>query len=364
MIAQVWTDAAGSHESGRNFNLLDGFEFKMNGEHPLFDGTEDRFLTILTCRIAGGKGDPRAVGLWAGAKATAIRWLGAVDFFWARMRNRYRKSQPFLRIAGGKLVRPFVIGIIAGCATFSLESRAQGQAAAPGSQEGVSVRAKSQPKAPPPTPANTLEMSREQAMWTALAFEDGDKLADILKQGANPNTAEELSQMTPLMACETAAIAKILLDAGADPNLRDRTGRTALHHAVKMREAASVVQLLVRAGADVNARARDIGESTPLLSAVEHYLDAKDRKETALVIRILVHLGAEIDAADSGGRTALAVAAAHNQAELIRLLVELGADPARRMVNGRTPLDYAVDAHAQDAIQALASMPSRQPRAN
>ncbi len=255
-----------------------------------------------------------------------------------------------------------MIGLIAGCAALSVEARAQAPAA--GSGNSVSVRAKSSPKIVPQAPSGTLEMSREQAMWTALAFEDVDKLRAILQQGANPNTAEELSQMTPLMACETAAIAKVLLEFGADPNLRDRTGRTALHHAVKMREAASVVQLLVRAGADVNARARDIGESTPLLSAVEHYLEDKDHTETELVIRILVHLGADINAADSGGRTALAIAAAHNQPDLIRLLVELGADPQRKMVNGRTPLDYAEEAKAQDAIQALASATSRQPRAN
>jgi ankyrin repeat protein len=49
---------------------------------------------------------------------------------------------------------------------------------------------------------------------------------------------------------------------------------------------------------------------------------------------------------------------------LIRLLIELGADPARRLVNGRTPLDYAREAKAEDAIQALAAAPSKQPPAN
>ena len=170
--------------------------------------------------------------------------------------------------------------------------------------------------------------------------------------------------MTPLMAAETLQIAKILVDAGANPKLCDRTGRTALHHAVKMREAASVVQFLARLGADVNARAKDAGQTTPLLSAVDHYLEEKDRPETSTVIRILVHLGADINAADAKGDTALAIAAANNQAELIRLLIELGADPARRMGNGRTPLDYARDAHAHDAMQALASASSKQMPAN
>ncbi len=218
---------------------------------------------------------------------------------------------------------------------------------------------------PPKDQSETkLELSVDQAMWAALAFEDTDTLRDLLKRGADPNKTDKLSQMTPLMAAETSAIVQVLLDAGADPNRQDRIGRTALHHAVKMREAGSIVRLLGQAGADVNARAGDIGGSTPLLTAVEHYLEDKDRGETALAIRILVHLGADVNAADASGRTALAIAAANNQPELIRLLMELGADPARRMVNGRTPLDYARDANAHDAIQALAAVPSRQPRAN
>jgi ankyrin repeat protein len=131
-----------------------------------------------------------------------------------------------------------------------------------------------------------------------------------------------------------------------------------------MREAASVVQLLAKAGAIIDARARDASQSTPLLSAVEYYLDDKDRKETALVIRILVHLGANIDAVDAVGRTALAIAAEQNQPELIRLLIELGADPARKMVNGRTPLDYARDANAQDALRVLGATASRPLPAN
>jgi ankyrin repeat protein len=214
------------------------------------------------------------------------------------------------------------------------------------------------------SPSERLELSREQAMWAALAFEDVSKLASLLKQGVDPNKADELSLMTPLMAAETLPVATILIEAGADPRLRDRAGRTALHHAAKMREGASIIELLVRMGAEVNARANDGALSTPLLCAVENYLEVQDQMEAALIIRVLVHLGADINIADARGNTALVVAATHNQPELIRLLLELGADAARPAVGGRTPLDFARDANATEAIHALAAASSKQVPAN
>jgi ankyrin repeat protein len=203
---------------------------------------------------------------------------------------------------------------------------------------------------------DTLEMSQDQAVWTALAFEDNEQLRQLLKKGASPNKPEELSQITPLMAAETLQLAWTLIEAGADARAKDRTGRTAMHHAVRMREAVQILPLLVRAGGDVNARAEEPGNITPLFCAVENYLESPDRDSATLVIRILARLGADLNAMDSKGATVLAVAAAHNKPELIKLLVELGADPAKRLSNGRTPLDYAKEANALDAIPLLDGM--------
>jgi hypothetical protein len=285
--------------------------------------------------------------------------LGAVDCSSKTAPARKTKLCVRLRQAGLDRFLAAPLICIPLCLSLAVGALAQDRLPA-----GTGLILDMQPAPPPQNKPTALEMSREQAMWTALAFEDAARLRELLKQGANPNKPDELSQMTPLMAAETAEIAKILLEAGADPKLRDRAGRTVLHHAVKMREAASVVQMLVRLGADVNARADDLNKSTPLLLAIDRYLEDKDRQETSLVIRILVHLGADIDAANAKGDTPLAIAAAHNQPELIRLLMELGADPSHRMVNGLTPLDYAREANAEEAMQALAAAASALPPAN
>ncbi len=240
--------------------------------------------------------------------------------------------------------------------------------AAPGAQEAAATAPKMDltARVQPHTEGDrvALEMSIQEAMWTALAFEDAARVQDLLKRGAAPNKPEELTQMTPLMAAETAALTKILLDAGADPDQRDRVGRTALHHAIKAREAASIVRVLGQAGADLDARAADLGDYTPLHAAVEHYIEVEDPKEVALAMRILVHLGADINATDAAGRSVLAIAAKQNQPELIGLLIELGADPGRRLGDGRTPVDYARGANAFDALKALSAGAADRPRAN
>ncbi len=61
----------------------------------------------------------------------------------------------------------------------------------------------------------------------------------LLKHGADPNISADDHWRTALMSCLAAlhkegkylAILQLLLDAGADPNLRDREGRTALDYA-------------------------------------------------------------------------------------------------------------------------------------
>jgi ankyrin repeat protein len=206
--------------------------------------------------------------------------------------------------------------------------------------------------------SDALALSADQALWAALAFEDNDQLQQLLKHGANANTTEELSLMTPLMAAEALPLAWTLLEAGANPRARDRTGKTPLHYAPKMRDGALIIPLLARAGADVNARADEPASITPLFCAIENYFEGTDKTAAIQVIRVMVQYGADINVADSNGATVLAIAAAHNRPELIKLLVELGADPTKRLGNGRTPLDYAKEANATDAIQLLAGTTS------
>ncbi|TFK08368.1 protein FAM208B [Platysternon megacephalum] len=128
--------------------------------------------------------------------------------------------------------------------------------------------------------------------------------------------------------------AEILLQNGANLIFEDPvTYYTALHIAV-LRNQPDMVELLVRRGADINRRDR-IHESSPLDLASEE-------PERLPCLQRLLELGAEVNAADKNGKTALLHALAssdgvqiHN-AENIRLLLEGGADVKATTKDGDT----------------------------
>eukprot|EP00928_Gymnodinium_smaydae_P061726 TRINITY_DN45749_c0_g1_i1.p1 TRINITY_DN45749_c0_g1~~TRINITY_DN45749_c0_g1_i1.p1 ORF type:complete len:458 (-),score=85.89 TRINITY_DN45749_c0_g1_i1:90-1382(-) len=98
---------------------------------------------------------------------------------------------------------------------------------------------------------------------TALSMAAGrghvEVCADLLERRANPNAREKTSGCTPLMrACgveNSAATLRLLLEARADPHLRDEAARTALLIASAAGNV-DAAEVLIDFGADVQAVAR------------------------------------------------------------------------------------------------------------
>jgi hypothetical protein len=113
--------------------------------------------------------------------------------------------------------------------------------------------------------------------------------------------------------------ARVLLEHGADPNVRDETGMSPLSIASAL-GAAGLVRLLLHHGADVNGRQHPdeaTVDAAPLLMAC-------NRRQLE-VGRILVANAADVNLRDASGFTPLAMLTA-DDVELARLLIEHGAN--------------------------------------
>jgi ankyrin repeat protein/mono/diheme cytochrome c family protein len=157
---------------------------------------------------------------------------------------------------------------------------------------------------------------------------------------------------TPLMAAALygdAALVRELLDAGADPNVTNDAGATALMWALDDLEKT---RLLVDRGANVNAVSAS--RRTPILIAASFPHNRE-------VIALLLDRGA--NASDKGpglvgGTTPLAEAALHGDEDAIRLLLDRGANV---QAAGFIPVAFSMRARCDGCVAAL--MPHLRPEA-
>ncbi len=140
-----------------------------------------------------------------------------------------------------------------------------------------------------------------------------------------------------------------LLHQGADPNIPDRNGDTALLYASRF-DRLEMVRALLQAGADVNRR-NPCG-LTPLMVA-----------PGAAVATALLKAGACVDIAtpsepadEDAGRTALMIAARRGRTAVVQVLLTYGADLHRRDSQGRNALMHAAEAGQNETAQWLAQV--------
>ena len=216
----------------------------------------------------------------------------------------------------------------------------------------------------------------------AVAIEDGDleKVRGYLDAGVPADTKIEYGDSfeTPLMKAAregTDDIAKLLLERGADVNLKDGDGSTALNDAVD-RGHLSLVALLLAAKADPNT-INKYGQS-PLSNAVaaenaeisEALLQAKAKPElpgmvltpmmfaafagNGDLIRLLVRHGADVNfAMKDSGQSALTSAITAGKPDMVKLLIELKANVNQKAPDGDTPLKMARNGDQDDVAEML-----------
>jgi len=117
------------------------------------------------------------------------------------------------------------------------------------------------------------------------------------------------------------AILKILLRAGADKEIRDIGGSTALMRYAKygVKEA---VEVLADAGAKVNGRDRE-GNTALILAAGWQFIDKNLKTDGyGSIVQRLLKAGADVHAKNKAGLTALAAARRQGHQDIVTLLRE------------------------------------------
>lgn len=161
--------------------------------------------------------------------------------------------------------------------------------------------------------ANVNALKRATPLHTCISAD----IAEVLLQnGADVNAPDSYRRSPALHTARSANIVRALLKYGADPLSKDRFGDTALHRAV----SDEVAQCLMETCPEL---VHDKGQldGTPLHRRVADW--------SAETIRMAIRLGADVDAPNSDGETALLrsheFTGVLSDVEVVRTLIEAGA---------------------------------------
>ena len=170
----------------------------------------------------------------------------------------------------------------------------------------------------------------DEAFLTAVQNRDLAKMQELLNRGANINARSSVNRYYALQYAvdwPDVNLVKLLLDKGADINLTDDGGNTALMVAASDYGPLykAIVKLLLDRGADVQA-----GGNRALFNAAE--------EAGPEIVQLLLKKGANPKARDAEGNTVLMSAAHGDFLKAMRVLLDAGADPKAVNESGQTVL--------------------------
>ncbi|CAK7307259.1 Ankyrin repeat domain-containing protein 7 [Vulpes lagopus] len=131
--------------------------------------------------------------------------------------------------------------------------------------------------------------------------------------------------------CTKEDCATILLGHGADPNLADLDGNTALHYTI-CGQSVSLVEKFLEHKANLEDQ-NNVDGYTPLLLAI--------MENNAKMVQYLLKRGADVNDSDNNQRTALMIALSDEPTNLVGLLPRQEVDLSCQDIYGFTAEEYA-----------------------
>ena len=179
---------------------------------------------------------------------------------------------------------------------------------------------------------DAVDSSGRTCVSWAAGRGDTEKLRLLLDCGANPNIPD-IRGSTALHHVANLACYELLIDHDADVFARNEFGHTTLISLTRSKDCVPVLKRLVEAKVDVNAR--DKADETALC---HEFVALAKLTDTA---RFLLDNDADINAATDHKDTLLNFSIKHNAHDILRLLFERGAEYTLVTVYGQTILHTA-----------------------
>ena len=170
----------------------------------------------------------------------------------------------------------------------------------------------------------------------------------LLERGANLNLKDDVGDIPLHLAVgyETEEMVELLLNWGADTEIKDKHGRTPIQIASSRGRSEPILLNLIIKGAKIETRSSE--ERTPLGTAIDC--------DSPLSARMLIEHGADVNAEYSlwnHGGTLLLEAVKQKKEWAVKLLLEEGANPQAIDGAGRQALHYAVEAGQESMVKVL-----------
>lgn len=195
---------------------------------------------------------------------------------------------------------------------------------------------------------------KNKLLVNSVIIGDISSVKELIAAGADINYRNKEQGITLLMYAlnyNHKFIVYLLLEAGANPNIKDLYGNIPLNLAVyNPKDDINVVNALIKAGSHINNQ-NSTGDTALTL--------ATRKKINIDILNALVIAGININIQNNDGMTALMYASRGHDVRAINILLEAGADINLKNNRGQTALDIATEKNLSIEIINIISLKSK-----